>query len=285
VWNEPNIRTFWTGTLSQMAAMVHAVWQIRQHVDRGVKVIAPSMVTRLPYELQGIRKFYGLKVDGEPVWKYVDATTFSLYPPQYMHGRPAGPEDMLTMLRRVRAVLAKDHVSAGLPIWDSEINYGLPTGSQAGSPTPQIPDSRQVAYVMRTYLLSAAAGVPRVFWYAYDFHGEFANTFLTEASPAGPGTLTRAGRAFYRVQGWMNGTLMGVGRRRPCAPDRDGTYICVVHYSRGTGRVYWNPKHFAKVKTVRSATSWESESGAVHGLRGGKSLRVGQSPILVRSRH
>ena len=282
VWNEPNIKTYWTGTLPQMAGLVRAAWQVRQRVDKGAQLIAPSMVTRLGYELRGVRRFYSLRVAHKPVWKYVDATTFSLYPVDVLPGgRAAGPEDMMTLVRKVRATLHRDHVPAHLPMWDSEINYGLATGAHVGSPTPRIPDGRQVAFVMRTYLLSAAAGVSRVFWYRYDLSDPFANTFLT--GPAG--TLTPAGQAFFRVQRWMAGTLVGTHHQRPCAQDRHGTYTCVVRYRKGMGRIYWNPRHTVRVTTVRSARSWEGELGVVHRLKHRTRLAVGGAPVLVRSRH
>jgi hypothetical protein len=188
---------------------------------------------------------------------------------------------MIDLVRAVRAILVKDHVPSRLPMWDSEINYGLPTGARAFTPTPAVPATRQVAFVMRTYLLSAAAGLGRVFWYSYDFHQDFANTFLT--SPAGG--LTPAGQAFYRIQSWMHGTLVGTPTARPCGKDRHGTYTCVVRYRRGVGRIYWNPRHPVRVTTVRSASSWVSELGVVHRLRHGARLKVGEDPVLVRSRH
>jgi hypothetical protein len=286
VWNEPNITTFWTGTLPQMAQLTRAAWQVRQQVDKGARLIAPSMVTRLGFERTGIKQFYSLRVGHKPVWKYVDAMAFSLYPVDVLpNGRAAGPEDMMDLVHATRALLSKDHVPARLPMWNSEINYGLPSGSNVGSPTPPISAGRQVAFVMRTYLLSAAAGLPRVFWYSYDFHADFANTFLTAASPAPAGTLTPAGRAFFRVQRWMKGTLVGTTHQRPCAKDRHGTYTCVVRYKKGTGRIYWNPRHTVRITTVKSAKSWENELGQTHRTKGHRKLKVGYAPVLVRSTH
>ena len=82
----------------------------------------------------------------------------------------------------------------------------------------------------------------------------------------------------------MKGTLLGTPTQRPCAKDRHGTYTCVVRYAKGMGRVYWNPQHTVTVKTVRTAKSVETELGVVHAVRGGKKLRVGYQPVLVRSR-
>ena len=101
VWNEPNISTYWGGTLPQLAELVRAAWQVRNQVDTGAKILGPSMVTRLPFEMKGIKQFYALKVAKKPVWSYIDAMTFSLYPVDIMpNGRPGGPEDMVTLVQR-----------------------------------------------------------------------------------------------------------------------------------------------------------------------------------------
>lgn len=286
VWNEPNIKNFWTGTPQQMADLVQAAWQVRQSVDPGAKIIAPSMVTRLSYELTWIRNFYKLTVGGQPVWKYVNATTYSFYPVDLLpSGRPAGPEDMMNLVSATRAVLAKDGVPKSLPVWNSEVNYGLPTGDRNKQPTPTISDAKQAAFIMRTYLLSAAAGVPRVFWYRYDLHADFANTFMTQNVPAPEGTLTPAGLAFYRAQQWMRGTLVGTPTQRPCAHDRVGTYTCVVRYANGSvGRIYWNPGKTVRVRTVSSTQSWQPSTGTMRKVGHPVRLRVGYAPVLVKSK-
>jgi hypothetical protein len=294
VWNEANISTFWTGTQAQMGQLIRAAWQVRQQIDRGAHLIGPSMVARLGYQQKWIHQFYKTKVGGKPVWKYVDGLGFSLYPvdtePAGKGTRPATPEDSIKLLRLVKGFLAKDKVSPRMPLWNNEVNYGLRAGSEAGKPAKPIPAARQVAYVMRTYLLNAAAGVKRVFWYSYDM-GSFAggktlgNTLLTNPHHPAAGTLTPAGRAFTRIQTWMAGTLVGTRTNAPCAADRRGTYTCVVQYRKGVGRIYWNPRKTVTVTLVRSATSRTTELGVTAKTKGGSRLRVDYRPVLVRSAH
>ena len=292
IWNEANISTFWTGTPAQMAQLVQAAWQVRQQVDRGAHLIGPSMVARLGYQQKYLAKFYTLKVGGKPVWKYVDALGFSLYPLDTARlgrtTRPATPEDSIALLRLVRGFLAKDKVPASLPVWNNEVNYGLHAGATAGTPAAPIPASRQVAFLMRTYLLNAAAGVKRVFWYSYDLGtlsggGTIANTLLTDPADRAGGSLTPAGKAFTRVRSWMAGTLVGTSTHRPCAADRKGTYTCLVRYRHGVGRIYWNPYRTGTVTLVRSATQKVDELGKAHRVTGGTKLKVGANPVLVKS--
>jgi len=292
IWNEANISTFWTGTQAQMTQLVQAAAEVRQQVDPGAHLIGPSMVARLGYQQKYIQQFYKLRVGGKPVWRYVDALGFSLYPldtaPLGRRTRPATPEDSIALLRLVRGFLTKDQVPARMPLWDNEVNYGLHAGATAGTAATPIVASRQVAYVIRTYLLNAAAGVQRVFWYAYDMGtlpagGTLANTLLTKPTDRAAGALTPAGKAFTRVQSWMAGTLVGTATKRPCAADRRGTYTCVIRYRNGMGRVYWNPYRTAVVTLVHSATKKVDELGVTHRVKGGTKLKVGANPVLVRS--
>jgi hypothetical protein len=292
VWNEANISTFWTGTNVQLARLTKAAYDVRNKVDRGAQIIAPAMVTRLKFEQKVISAFYATRVPSthRPVWKYVDAISLNLYPTGTIplaHGRTrtSTPEDSMVLLRTVRGLLAKRHVPSSIPIWNTEVNYGM--GS--GTPAAPIPQARQVAYVMRTYLLNAARGVKRVDWYAYDMGvmpggGTLGNTLLTDPTERTAGRLTPAGVAFTRIQGWMRGTLIGTAVKPPCSTDRHGTYTCKITYAHGVGRVYWNPFRRATVRLPHSARTKVSEFGASSKARGGAKLTVTYRPVLVKSK-
>ena len=202
--------------------------------------------------------------------------------------RPGVPEDTIALLHTVQGLLAKDKVSPHVPLWDSEVNYGLHAGPLGGTAATPIANGLQVAYVMRTYLLNVAAGLQRVYWYAYDMGplssgGTLGNTLLTDPAHRADGILTKAGLAFTRVQSWMDGTLVGTSSKRPCAADRHGTYTCVVQYGKGMGRIYWNPTRSVKVTLVKSAKKRVDEYGHGSPVKGGTKIRVGYAPVLVRS--
>ncbi|WP_151083192.1 beta-galactosidase [Nocardioides cynanchi] len=290
VWNEANIGTFWNGTPQQMADLVKTEYDVRAAHDPSVKLIGPAQVSRLSYQRIWTRDFYRLSATGGlPVWKYLDAISLNLYPvetyPTSSGGTRFGtPEDSMALLASVRAYLAKDGVPASMPIWNTEVNYGMGRGT-ASVP---ISDAAQIANVMRTYLLNAAQGVGRVEWYAYDMGqlpsgGTLGNTLLTDPSNRAAGLLTPAGASLARIESWMNGTLVGTATQRPCATDTKGTYTCVIRYATGVGRVYWNPYRQANVRLVTSARKRVDEFGAVTSVKGGQKLRVGYMPVLVRS--
>jgi hypothetical protein len=198
---------------------------------------------------------------------------------------------MIALLNTMRGYLAADGVPKSKPVWNTEVNYGLKVGAEAMTPAVPISNNLQVAYLMRTYLLSAAQGVKQVDWYAYDLGlsahsgSPLANTLLTDPYDLPAGTLTPAGYAFSRVESWLSGTLVGTPTRRPCLTDKNGTYTCTIDYSNGTvGRIYWNPYRGAKVTLAASAHAAVDELGSKRAVSGGSKLKVNYQPVLVRSR-
>jgi polysaccharide biosynthesis protein PslG len=284
VWNESNVSTFWTGSIAEMGQLTKVMHDVRNKVDKGALVVAPSMVTRLDYQLGGLTKFYAQRVGGRAVWRYVDAIALSMYPlPTY--GRRAGvPEDSIRQLNHVKRLLHQDGVPSTKAIWNTEINYGLQSGSKGGTRTTPISDARQASNVMRTYLLYAANGVKRVFWYRYNWWklptgGNLSNTLLT--SPTDSSHVTAAGHAYRRVQQWMHGTLLGTAHGRPCPKDRHGTYTCVVKDGTGKRFIYWNPFHTDTVRLPRSVHHVQGVLGATSAAKPGSTLKVTYKPVMA----
>ena len=91
--------------------------------------------------------------------------------------------------------------------------------------------------------------------------------------------LLEALRNMPRTEGW------GATRSAlPCAKDRRGTYTCVIKYSGGFKRVYWNPNKRVRITTVKSATQLVRGDGTTSRIKGGSKQYVGFLPVMVRSR-
>jgi hypothetical protein len=284
VWNEVNISTYWTGTTRQLAELTRAMSRTRDRFDPHAIVVGPPMVTRLKFELEGIAPYYSYRLDGVPVRRYVDAVALHLYPmPEYGH-RVGVPEDSMKLLAAARRELRRAGVPASKPIWNTEVNYGLRAGSQGGMPARPLGNAAQAANVMRTYLLNAANGVKRVFWWRYAMghspsSGTIANTVLSV--PGHPDELTPAGHAFAMAQQWMHGRLLGTRGHRPCRKDRHGTYTCVVRDSSGTRYIYWNPFHTARVTLPGRVHHRESVLGRTSDISPRSSIIVHFKPVMV----
>ncbi len=96
-------------------------------------------------------------------------------------------------------------------------------------------------------------------WYAWDMgylpNGTtLGNTRLTDPRTAAPRRWPAAPSGWPRP-GCSKGTLVGASAAaQPCAKDSAGTYTCVITYSGGFKRVYWNPTKKVTVTTAKSAT-------------------------------
>ena len=123
---------------------------------RKAKIIAPPLVTRLQYELDWIKRYETQKFNGKPVWRFYDVVALSLYPLARYGGRAGVPEDSIRLLNAAKKELRRSGVPSTKPIWDTEINYGLQSGSGAVRPAAPVSASKQAANVVRTYLLQAA---------------------------------------------------------------------------------------------------------------------------------
>ena len=286
VWNEGNVSTFWTGTPHQLANLTRVVDQVRDEVDPGATVVAPSFATRLKGQRRWVSAYQTQRVAGRPVWRHYDVNALSLYPKATYGARTGGPEDAARLLHLVRARIAAAGVPAGKPIWGTEVNYGVRSGPDGAVAAEPISDRRQVANVLRTYLLGAARGLGRVYWYRYDWgrvvDGQtLGNTLLSD--PDDYSRVTPAGRALGTAERWLRGRLVARPGHRPCARDRRGTYVCVVRHSQGVRTIFWNPHRTVQVH-VRGATAREDEWGRSTPMTSGTvTVRVGYRPVMIET--
>lgn len=267
VWNEGNISTFWTGTPAELAQLTSIVDTARDQLDQAATVVAPSFAVAMRYQLRWMGRFQRQVVDGRPVWAFYDANGLSLYP---RHG--GGPEAAMRLLARARGHLARAGVPSRKPVWASEVNYGVAGGNILAT---QIPAAEQAANVMRTYILGAARGLERVFWYRYDWGARLGDTLL--ARPLDYTQLTRAGRAYRTTRAWLRGRLAG------CRHDRLGTYRCHARYAGHDRLILWNPHRRVWVH-VRGAVHRVTRTGVRVRFRGRATIHVHYVPVMVSHR-
>jgi hypothetical protein len=264
VWNESNVEGYWSGTYRQMAQLTAAARQVVDAVTPKPLLVSPAMATRTLGQRAGLRLFYAQRVGGVPVGDLVDVVSLQLYPEP-----GAGPERTSALLAEARRIIGLQGVAPDKPVWDTEINYGL----QGGVPAPQARPERQEANVATTYLLNAAAGVTRVFWYSWDLH-TIANTALVEKDDVTP---SPAGAAFAAVSRWMVGS-----RVDSCSAAGGAVWACVLQTPTGTASVFWASRGTATVTTAFDARSAETLGQSPAALPvGGTTLQVGAVPVLV----
>ncbi len=267
VWNEANVEGYWSGTYKQMAKLTAAARKAVDSVTPTPTLVAPAMAVRTLGQRAGLRLLFAEKVKGVPMADLVDVLSLQLYPED-----GEGLVRKAALLTEARRILGLLDVPADKPVWDTEINFGL----QGGDAATPISAEAQMTNVAMSYLLDAADGVGRVYWYAWDLHG-IANTELVTADNA---TLTGAGQAFGTMERWMLGSTVD-----SCRPvDGVDVWVCTLRTPRGQARVYWSPGGSARVSTAFEATSAETLGETASALSlGGTTLQVGALPVLVLS--
>ena len=295
VWNEGNVSDFWTGTPQQLAQMTAIVHTVRNQVDPKATVVAPSFAVRMGYQRRWMTLFQRQIVDDRPVWADYDVNALSLYPKATYDLRTGGPEDAMRLLGKARADLAKAGVPARKKLWATEVNYGVEGAGTAKGAATRIPQARQVANVLRTYLLAAANGLSRVYWYRYDWGpvapggGTLANTILSD--PHDYARVRAAGLALRTAEQWLRGELVGTHGHQPCARSKDGTYACTLHDRGVTRTIYWNPRRQVQVHVPNGARRQVSSGKAggrptyrlVRPRHRSRTVQVGYQPVMVRT--
>jgi hypothetical protein len=148
-----------------------------------------------------------------------------------MHGYPepnGTPESATYLVRDVRKRLAA--IGVHKPIWDTELNYGLPWGGKGI--TTKLSSRMQSAYVIRSFLLQRDAGVRRLYWYNWSY-SEFLGVKMFDSATS---TALPAATAFTTVRRWMQGHWRG------CSVGPAGRWTCTVRTPAYDRVMRWHPE-------------------------------------------
>ena len=266
VWNEGNIPTFFLGSPAHLAEMTRIVGRAVRDLAPSATVVSPSFVLRGSAVLRAwYRDYWSQQVGRFPVGRFVDAASISAYPMER-----EGPEDALALTQWARHVLEKQGFAG--PLWASEINYGASGGPPTIAP---ISMKRQVAYVVRTYVLHATAGADRVYWFRWQPHITL-NTSLSDAT----GAATPAGTAYGTVESWLLRT-----RPTGCTTSK-GVHSCGFRVDKRTQRhVYWRRADRSRVvRAPQGARTITDPAGTTTRVEAGDTLRVGLTPVMIETR-
>jgi Glycosyl hydrolase catalytic core len=209
IWNEPNSKDFWTGDVGQMVALTRAASATIRNIDPQAIIVSPSATTSAGVDW--LSQF--LRMGGG---QYVDVIGYHFYV------GPQPPEAMIPLIQRVKQMMAENGAS-DKPIWNTEFSWP--------SPKPFPSEELAAGYLARAYILDWAAGVQRLYWYAWDNH-----TFVaTQTTRDDNQTLTPAGRAYGIVQKWLVGARMD-----GCNEEPDHTWTCRLTRGGAPEWIVWN---------------------------------------------
>ena len=255
IWNEPDLRDFWSGTTDQMVTLTKEASQIIHTLDPSAIVVSPSATSEFgtPWLSEFLKKGGG---------QYVDVIGYHFY----LVSKSKLPEELVQVVQKVRKVLT-DNSMESKPLWNTESGWLQPARI----------DSDEVAagVLARAYILSWAAGVQRFYWYAWDNEAMAVRTYNVNDH-----TVTPAGHAYKVMEEWLVGTRMD-----SCSESADHTWTCQFTRSGKKEWIVWNSTGNAKFDIpgewhVAEVTPLLHDRHSFNG----PSIDISPAPILITGR-
>jgi hypothetical protein len=255
IWNEPDYKLFYTGSVSKMVELAKEAYTILKQVDPQNVVLSPGATNGTP-DFQWQKDFFR-----QGGGKYADVISQHFYP------KTAVPEDRADYIESFTTMLTKAGLSKK-PIWNTETGWVKPVTMQS--------DRQAMAFVARTYLIDWAKGVQRLYWYAWD-NRDYVSLYFTHSDRQTP---TGIATSYATTQKWMVGARMG-----KCQPQNDKTWMCQLTRNGRSNWVVWNPD---RQLTFTVPKSWNIKTtqdltGKTKKLPASRQVAIDFSPLLLSS--
>jgi|ERR1700674_46132 len=260
MWNEPNLKNFYTGSLTQLMQLVSVAYETLKEIDPAIIVCSPAFTAA-----GGIPMFEQYMMAGGT--RYADVIGYHLYV------SPGLPEEMVGLIQQVREIMTRNG-AANKPLWNTETGWAI-QNKQSVVKQALSPDEA-ASYLARSFVLSWASGVSRFYWYSWDNF----NMGLVDHDGK---TLKSPAIAYGEIQKWLIGARMD-----SCDTDANGTWTCAISRDGGyRGWIVWNPTRTLnltppgswKVKQVRDLAG---KTDPMHPER--PSIPIDPSPVILESR-
>jgi Glycosyl hydrolases family 39 len=260
VWNEPDVKDSYTGTLDQLVVLSKDAYETIHSVDPTAMVVSPAIEG--DFGVPWLDRY--LRLGGG---NYADVIGYHFYtrkPPEYA----------AEIIRQVKNTLHAHNVDK--PIWNTESGYGSHSEfenprSPDGSEQHVLPSNDFLAYVMREDILNWASGVTRLYWYDWDSNlNGLGDNLGTQKKPGAYG--------YMAVHQWLLGATL-----KSCEQDAQRSWTCELKRGARSEWIVWNPDGSVP-KTI--PTSWKvtrletlSENGEMISSRIDRKLTIMDGPI------
>ena len=252
IWNEPDKKESWTGSVDTMVSMVRDASQILKEVDPSITIVSPPPTG--PKGVDFLQQFLA-KGGGQ----YVDVIGYHFYVAE----NP--PEAMAALIQQVKSIMNQNGVG-NKPLWNTEAGWYAP------KPFP----SQELAagYVARAYVVNWVAGVSRFYWYCWDNH----NWTTLELTMPDNTTLRPAGKAFATIQQWMVGASMN-----KCLTSPNNDWVCELKRSGSSQYIVWNTAgdHNFRLSKDWRVSQYIKLDGTVTKISG-EFIPTGVQPVLIQ---
>jgi Glycosyl hydrolase family 10 len=203
---------FYSGSCAKMVEMGRVAYRVIKELDPDAKLTSPSIHVQGDW-IKKLRLY--LRLGGHA---YTDAISFHFY--------ASSPEDTVRSISAVRAAMT-DYGLGDKPLWNTETGFVIRDETEPQTRTGASPHDA-AGLVARSFLLNAAGGVDRFYWYAWD-DGIFGLARDHGQTP------TEAALGYSAAQAWLTGA-----RVRACSDRAGAFWSCELEKGKQRFWVVWS---------------------------------------------
>jgi len=259
IWNEANLKMFYNGTPAQMADMTKRAYDIIKANDPAALVVSASPSLRLQSAFDGFYVKYLAEL-AKLNWP-IDVLA--------MHTYPKGDGDPVArgaLIKMAKTAITAAGAPATLPIWDTELNYGL--AGPGATPATKIKGAKAAGWVVRTYIDNLRYGIERSYWYIWT--QKPYNLLGIQAYPGAP-----AEQGFFAIENWVVGSSF-----EGCTQTGD-TVVCNFTRAGQKSVVAWAETGTAAYTAPEGSTLLCDPSAKCSQVSGGTAVTLTEIPVRI----
>jgi len=259
IWNEANLKMFYNGTPAQMADMTKRAYDIIKANDPAAIVVSASPSLRLQSAFDGFYVKYLAEL-AKLKWP-VDVLAMHTYPKA--DGDPVARGALIKM---AKAAITKAGAPATMPVWDTELNYGL--AGPGALPANKIKGAKAAGWVVRTYIDNLRYGIERSYWYIWT--QKPYSLLGIQAYPGAP-----AEQGFFAVENWVVGSSFN-----GCTQTAD-TVVCNFTRAGQKSVVAWAETGTTAYTAPEGSSLLCDPSAKCSQVAGGAQITLTEIPIRI----
>ncbi|PKG23715.1 GH39 family glycosyl hydrolase [Niallia nealsonii] len=260
IWNEVNIKGFYSGSIEELVTLTKEANYILKKIDPNIIIVSPGMANGMEgvHFLEAYLKAGGIQ--------FVDAISVHLYV------NPYPPEEMIPLIKNYRQVVDETS-SKQMPIWNTEFTWVNFTMDKEINNSTIMPDELASSYLARALLIGIGMEIERNYFYGLDY----STSKIQLVDLLNQKSIKLPGVAYRNVSSW----LIGASIRN--FSHKEGYYLLNIKLKDGKkGIIAWAEKSEKKIKLPPgfSEGNYFSTIGEINTYSGGE-IYLTNMPVLV----
>jgi Glycosyl hydrolase catalytic core len=259
ICNEPTAKFFWRGSTAQLVRMAKDAWEIIKRADPQALILTPEPAANSRRNAVDAALTFFDDYLAKGGGKYADVIAFHVYANAV--GDHPVPEDVGSIVRRIKGTVGKYSDASGKPLWITECSWGRSEDTNWSS------DQDASAFLIRFVVLSAAEDIERIYWYGWDVP---TGTLWSGGHP-----LAAAG-AYKLVHDWL------LGKSIRCQSNSH-LWNCELSGAHYRGKIVWYDEYGKDASyDAKGFTTYRGATGETKVIDPKRPvLRVGNNPVLL----